>query len=564
MSLTMRLQHDQTTRVKTTPKAALPGEWLFYFIALVGVIISLLLWYASVLQSNANLERTLRIETQNIANVIEIQFELRIDALEHVASRLTGENGPAAFYRWRNTVVDFINDYGGFQAIAFINASLAPVWLSSNDPAVQKLFDTFLNDNHQKILDLVKNRQTWVSHAVNITNNSKGVFIMIPILNNQEFKGYLVSLVNLDKAINLEVDSDQYAVTIFDNSQNIYQTSPATISHGKPHVASIELYGSGWGISVQPTAKLTSVLRTGLPAVALVLGFCIAVLFAITTRLAQLARQRARSLDKTNIELKIEIAERKAAETSKQRLEKAMLQGQKLQAIGTLAGGIAHDFNNLLYAIIGYVEMSREDVAKDSLIYNNLGKVLEASHRGRELISRILAFSRRQVHEFQSISLKSTIESVLALLMPTVPASVAIDFHSGIDNDFMIYGDPTRLHQVIVNLVNNAVDAMDEDGTVIIKASVIASTDELLQQFPDIHHGNYCKIEIIDSGHGMDRNTTDRIFEPFFTTKEVGKGTGLGLATVHTIVKEHNGEILVQSQLGEGTTFIILIPEYKL
>ncbi len=560
----MRLQHDQTTRVKTTPKAALPGEWLFYFIALVGVIISLLLWYASVLQSNANLERTLRIETQNIANVIEIQFELRIDALEHVASRLTGENGPAAFYRWRNTVVDFINDYGGFQAIAFINASLAPVWLSSNDPAVQKLFDTFLNDNHQKILDLVKNRQTWVSHAVNITNNSKGVFIMIPILNNQEFKGYLVSLVNLDKAINLEVDSDQYAVTIFDNSQNIYQTSPATISHGKPHVASIELYGSGWGISVQPTAKLTSVLRTGLPAVALVLGFCIAVLFAITTRLAQLARQRARSLDKTNIELKIEIAERKAAETSKQRLEKAMLQGQKLQAIGTLAGGIAHDFNNLLYAIIGYVEMSREDVAKDSLIYNNLGKVLEASHRGRELISRILAFSRRQVHEFQSISLKSTIESVLALLMPTVPASVAIDFHSGIDNDFMIYGDPTRLHQVIVNLVNNAVDAMDEDGTVIIKASVIASTDELLQQFPDIHHGNYCKIEIIDSGHGMDRNTTDRIFEPFFTTKEVGKGTGLGLATVHTIVKEHNGEILVQSQLGEGTTFIILIPEYKL
>jgi signal transduction histidine kinase len=560
----MQFQQDQATNESPSPKTALPGEWLFYFIAVVGAIISLLLWFASVLQSNANLQRTLRIETQNVANGIEIQFELRVDALEHMANHLTDESG-SAYQRWQNNVLEFITDYGGFQGIALMNPSLNTIWLSSNEPSEQSLFNTFFNDYHKKIVALGHDRQPWVSPAVDIDAHDKGVFVMVPIVNHQEFKGYLVSLINLNKAINIEVNNDEYAVTIYDSTQKIYQTNPtSTPSSLKPQVAGITLYGTSWGVYVQPTAQLASVLRTGLPAVALVLGICIAVLFAITTRLAQLARQRARSLDEINQDLKIEIAERLAAESSKQKLEKAMLQGQKLQAIGTLAGGIAHDFNNLLYAIIGYVEMSREDLDKDSLIYNNLGKVLEASHRGRELIARILAFSRRQHHEFKSIAVNATIESVLALLMPTVPASVRIDFESSIPDNFKILGDPTRLHQVIVNLVNNAVDAMDEEGTVFIKGSVIESSDELLQQFADVSDVNYCKIELIDTGHGMDRNTSERIFEPFFTTKEVGKGTGLGLATVHTIVKEHNGEILVHSKLGEGTSFIILIPEYNL
>jgi signal transduction histidine kinase len=560
----MQFQHDHAAEVKTTPKSALPGEWLFYFIAIVGVIISLLLWFASVLQSNANLERTLRIQTQNIGNVIGVQFELRVYALEHMANHLTEDSGPS-YTRWQSNVIEFITDYGGFQGIALLNPALTPVWQTSVDPAEQKLFSIFFTGYHKKIQALAKEHETWVSPAVDIDAKTKGVFVLVPIINHQEFKGYLVSLVNLDKAINLEVNSDEYAVTIYDSTQKIYQSKPTSpASSIKPQIAGISLYGSTWEIYVQPTAQLASILRTGLPAVALVLGICIAVLFAITTRLAQLARQRARSLDTINNDLKNEIAERMAAEASKLKLEKALLQGQKLQAIGTLAGGIAHDFNNLLYAIIGYVEMSREDVTPNSLIYNNLGKVLEASQRGRELISRILAFSRRQHHEFKPIMVKSTIESVLELLMPTVPASVRIEFECAIPEDFTIFGDPTRLHQIIVNLVNNAVDAMDEDGTVVIKASIIFSSDELLQQFPDISEGNYCKIEIIDTGHGMDRNTSERIFEPFFTTKEVGKGTGLGLATVHTIVKEHNGEILVQSQLGEGSAFIILIPEFKI
>lgn len=299
-------------------------------------------------------------------------------------------------------------------------------------------------------------------------------------------------------------------------------------------------------------------IETYHPWLVLVFGICFSILIAATIRIAQIAEQRALTLNQINEDLKKEIGERINAEETKQKLEVALLQGQKLQAIGTLAGGIAHDFNNLLYAIIGYVEMAREDVAKDSIIYKNLGKVLDASHRGQELVSSILAFSRRQHHTFDVINLKKTMEAALALLKPTIPASVIIQFEP-VEAD--ILGNQTQIHQVLVNIINNAVDAMDGEGTITIHMSHVTRDDPLLKQFLEITAQQYCKIEISDSGHGMDQPTMERIFEPFFTTKEVGKGTGLGLSIVHSIVKEHQGEITVSSQLGHGSTFMILLPE---
>ena len=290
-------------------------------------------------------------------------------------------------------------------------------------------------------------------------------------------------------------------------------------------------------------------------------GLGITLLLAGLTRMAQVASQNAIILDRMNENLKKEIAERLQMEESKQKLELALHQGQKLQAMGTLAGGIAHDFNNLLYAIIGYVEMAREDVEKDSLLHQNLGKVLEASHRGQELVARILAFSRRQHHNVEIIRLQSVIEAALGLLRPTIPASVAIHFETS--SECAVLANQTQIHQVLVNMINNAVDAMDGEGLITIRLTHAGANDPLLMQFPEIEdkHKPYCKIEITDTGHGMDQPTLARIFEPFYTTKEVGKGTGLGLSIVHAIIKEHHGVITVQSKLGHGTTFVILLPE---
>ncbi len=291
------------------------------------------------------------------------------------------------------------------------------------------------------------------------------------------------------------------------------------------------------------------------------LGISLSLLAGCLIRLIQLTRERKKSREIINETFKNEIAERLHAEETKQKLEKALLQGQKLQAMGTLAGGIAHDFNNILYAIIGFVELTREDLPPDSLVYDNLGKVLEGCKRGQDLVARILAFSRRQHYDFKPICMKETMEGVLGLLRPTIPATVTLQFEP-MAEDSTILGNQTQLHQIVVNLINNAVDAMDGEGNVKITLGRVSSDDTIFHQFPYVIKGIYCKMVVSDTGHGMDQTTLARIFEPFFTTKEVGKGTGLGLSTVHSIVKEHQGQINVESQLGRGTTFTLLFPEY--
>jgi signal transduction histidine kinase len=260
--------------------------------------------------------------------------------------------------------------------------------------------------------------------------------------------------------------------------------------------------------------ELLRELRVYLPWLALVIGLGFALLVGAVMRVGQIAILRTYTLNEMNEDLKREIAERIHAEETKQKLEVALLQGQKLQAIGTLAGGIAHDFNNLLYAIIGYVEMAREDVPQESLVHKNLGKVLEACQRGQELIARILSFSRRQHPKFDEINLTTTIEAVLALLRPTVPASVIIHFET--NTNPTILGNQTQLHQVLVNLINNAVDAMDGEGTITIQMNHLEANDPFLKQFPKRRPQNYCKIDIIDTGHGLDQQAMERMFEPFF------------------------------------------------
>ncbi len=303
--------------------------------------------------------------------------------------------------------------------------------------------------------------------------------------------------------------------------------------------------------------------RLSLSALLFISITLLSLFLATLTAFIQMRTVRNQLLNTINLNFEKEKHDRNSRQETHQKLEKALLQGQKLQAIGNLAGGIAHDFNNLLYAIIGYVEMACEDSPENSLIYQNLTKVLEAAHRGQDLIARILIFSRRQHHEFHAIDLQKTIESVLDLLKPTIPASVLIHFNVSTPDNYKIMGNQTQLHQVLVNLINNAVDAMDSEGAVNITLSRLSTNEKLLEQLPKTFGSHYFKIDVSDTGHGMDSKTIERIFEPFFTTKEVGKGTGLGLATVHAIIEEHQGENIVTSQLGKGTTFTILLPEYN-
>lgn len=544
-------------------ETVLPGQWLFYLVAGLGILISLTFWYAFTLQSSANLNHILKLQTEHIANDISTQLELRIAALKHMSRHLKPSD-PDTDNNWKD-IIEYINDYGGFEGIAWINSKfIIQSESSQNNEDLNKIYTEILANNAVGIANSASKQQMWFSSVVKLSSDEDGMVIATPLLNaNKVLEGYLLSILNLDKTFNIHLNPADYFVSVFYDTQKVFDNgSVLTPSSIPPFATKMELYGTNWNINVQPTQHLINVIQNHSTTIALILTIAIALLFAIIVRLAQKAKQGAKIVELINKDLKKEITERRQAEDVKQKLEKALLQGQKLQAIGTLAGGIAHDFNNIIYAIKGYVEMAQEDLPPTSATQQNLSKVLEASQRGQELIARILAFSRRQHHEFKPINLQFSVESALSLLEPTIPASVTLNYLTALPPDFPVEGDPTRIHQVIVNIINNAVDSMDGEGSINIELTLISKNDPLLKEFPEIRDSNYCKIEISDTGRGMDSTIIERIFEPFYTTKEVGKGTGLGLSTVHTIIKEHHGEIYVTSRIGMGTQFVILLPEY--
>ena len=240
-------------------------------------------------------------------------------------------------------------------------------------------------------------------------------------------------------------------------------------------------------------------------------------------------------------------------------LQAQLLQAQKMEAVGTLAGGIAHDFNNILQAVLGYTELVLQRKQKDEKDYADLEKVYHAGKRGADLVQSLMMFSRKTDSKFRPVNLNQEIIQAQKLLSRTVPKTIIIDLHlSG--NLESIQGDPSQIGQVLMNLGVNARDAMPDGGILTIETANIQLDDEYCSSILEAKSGFCVLLTVSDTGQGMDKETQSHIFEPFFTTKETGKGTGLGLATVYGIVKQHDGHIICYSEPGHGTTFKIYLP----
>jgi PAS domain S-box-containing protein len=255
-----------------------------------------------------------------------------------------------------------------------------------------------------------------------------------------------------------------------------------------------------------------------------------------------------------------DISERKQAEVEKEKLETQLRQAQKMEAIGTLAGGIAHDFNNLLSPILGYSELILLDQSVDSKTKDKIQAILSASIRAKELVKQILTFSRRSEHQLAPLFLQPVVKEALKLLRSSIPTS--IELKQQIDpNCGTVLADPGQIHQIVMNLCTNAYQAMKGASGII---SVSLSQEELttadLASKIGLSAGQYLKLVVEDSGEGMDHETLKRIFEPYYTTKTKEKGTGLGLAVVHGIIKKYGGEINVYSEPGKGSRFNIYLP----
>jgi signal transduction histidine kinase len=248
-----------------------------------------------------------------------------------------------------------------------------------------------------------------------------------------------------------------------------------------------------------------------------------------------------------------DVTEVRAAEERQRELEHQLLQSQKLEALGTLAGGIAHDLNNTLMPILALSELLMRQMPEGSGEREDLETVVQASRHGRDLVQRILAFSRDQKAAKTKVDLAATIRAALQMLRPTIPATVLIN--EEIQDVPPVLADAGQLQQIIVNLVTNARQAIG-NGLGTITIGVAPASRRQNRRRGD----NFVCLRVADTGCGMDAKTRDRIFEPFFTTKNVGEGTGLGLSVVHGIIVEHGGRIEVASQLGKGTEFIVFLP----
>jgi PAS domain S-box-containing protein len=254
-----------------------------------------------------------------------------------------------------------------------------------------------------------------------------------------------------------------------------------------------------------------------------------------------------------------DLTDRKQAESELRERDDQLRQSQRMEAIGTLAGGVAHDFNNILTAILGYTGLLKRMVPQVEGVHKAADVMEKAAKRGAVLTQQLLGFARKGKNESAAVDLAVIVEEVIGLLQRTIDKNIVIH-RNCVPGSAVVIGDPGQLHQVIVNLAVNARDAMPEGGELTLATSIVELDMEESRRRPGANPGSYVRLSVEDTGCGISEEVRERIFEPFFTTKELGKGTGMGLAMVYGIVRNHGGTIGVKSEVGRGTTIEIHLP----
>ena len=245
--------------------------------------------------------------------------------------------------------------------------------------------------------------------------------------------------------------------------------------------------------------------------------------------------------------------------TERKKLETQLLQAQKMEAIGDLAGGIAHDFNNILTSIIGFTELSLDEVEKGTHLEDNLQEVYTAGKRAKDLVRQILAFARQSGEELKPVQVDKIAAEALKFIRSSIPTTIEI--RQTIESDSLIMGNATHVHQILMNLFTNAAYAMEEKGGILeFSLKDVVMDRGVTREKLNLNPGNYIEIKVSDTGAGIAPEIIGSIFDPYFTTKGPGEGTGMGLAMVHGIIKSYGGKISVDSKPGQGALFKIYLP----
>ncbi len=312
----------------------------------------------------------------------------------------------------------------------------------------------------------------------------------------------------------------------------------------------------------------SSVLLMRLPFFFVIALICSYFSSVVKEEREQLAVERIKieMLEEARAELESRVRERTSE--LEQALEEAtrtqakLIQTERMAALGQFAGGIAHDFNNVLTVILGYSECALDDVEAIDGRRMALQEIRKAAERAGALTNQLLAFSRRQILQIRMIDLNVVVRETEGMLRRLLDEAIGLEVVVGDDPGF-VNADPTQLQQILMNLVVNARDAMEAGGKITIMSQAISVEESLPGMPEDVPPGSYVRLSVMDTGTGISPEVLPKIFEPFFTTKAVGRGTGLGLATVNGIVHQSGGRILVESRVKQGTAFHVYFPRFE-
>jgi PAS domain S-box-containing protein len=265
------------------------------------------------------------------------------------------------------------------------------------------------------------------------------------------------------------------------------------------------------------------------------------------------------TLSYSNLKLARTYEEHKQNERAREKLQTQLNQAQKMESVGRLAGGVAHDFNNMLGIILGHTELALLKTDKDNDLVSDLNEIQKAAKRSADITKQLLAFARKDIISPKQLDLNDTVESMLNMLRRLIGEDIDLVWQP-VSHLWPVKMDPSQIDQILVNLCVNARDAIAGVGKLTIETGRHTFDQEYCNEHPGFIPGDFVLLAVSDNGCGMDKETLDNLFEPFFTTKDVGKGTGLGLATIYGIVKQNNGFINVYSEPGQGSTFKIYLP----
>jgi signal transduction histidine kinase/ActR/RegA family two-component response regulator len=404
-----------------------------------------------------------------------------------------------------------------------------------------------------------QNREVMITRPVNLLQGGRGLLVCVPVYASEKLSGFVVGVFRYRELISsiLQDVAQGYWVVLYDGREQIYGEGVTLAPRDALWASTVNVHFRDltWRAQVWPKPGTITYALSTLPKVAFVGGILLSALLGFAVYAAETATIRAREAIAANNELKSEIAGREQA-------EEALLQAQKMEAVGRLAGGISHDFNNLLTVIRGHAALSLNRVGSDLALRRELNGILKSTDKAAALTRRLLAFSRKQVLQLRVLDLNALVAQVNELLPPVLGDDINLILDLAPDLGH-VKADSAQMEQAVMNLAFNARDAMPDGGVLKIQTMNADVDEESVLRHEGARAGPHVMLSVRDSGHGMTHETLSHVFEPFFTTKEKNKGTGLGLATVYGTVRQSEGFVRVSSTVGAGTAFEIYLPRVQ-